>query len=52
MKKEVIGDISDARARLAGAQGPEEQAAANDELSGALRQTTSRCGKLSRFKSK
>lgn len=35
-EKEVIGDISDARARLAGAQGPEEQAAANDELSGAL----------------
>ena len=36
MRKIVIGDISDARARLAGAQGPEEQAAANDELSGAL----------------
>ena len=35
-EQEVIGDISDARARLAGAQGPEEQAAANDELSGAL----------------
>jgi LemA protein len=35
-EKEIIGDISDARARLAGAQGPEEQAAANDELSGAL----------------
>ena len=35
-EKEVIGDISDARARLAGAQGPEEQAVANDELSGAL----------------
>ena len=35
-EQEVIGDISDARARLAGAQGPEDQAAANDELSGAL----------------
>jgi LemA protein len=35
-EREVIGDISDARARLAGAQGPEEQAAANDQLSGAL----------------
>ncbi|WP_172372996.1 LemA family protein [Sporosarcina jiandibaonis] len=35
-EREVIGDISDARARLAGAQGPEEQAAANDALSGAL----------------
>lgn len=35
-EKEVIGDISDARSRLAGAQGPEEQAVANDELSGAL----------------
>ena len=35
-EQEVIGDVSDARARLAGAQGPEEQAAANGELSGAL----------------
>jgi LemA protein len=35
-EREVIGDISDVRARLAGAQGPEEQAAANDQLSGAL----------------
>lgn len=35
-EQEVIGDIADARSRLAGAQGPEEQAAANDELSGAL----------------
>ena len=35
-EQEVIGDISDARARLAGAKGPEEQAAANGELSGAL----------------
>lgn len=35
-EKEVIGNISDARARLAGAQGPEEQAEANAELSGAL----------------
>ena len=35
-EQEVIGDISDARARLAGAQGPEEQAEANSELSGAL----------------
>lgn len=35
-EKEVIGEISDARSKLAGARGPEEQAAANDELSGAL----------------
>ena len=35
-EKEVISDIADARARLAGARGPEEQAAANAELSGAL----------------
>lgn len=35
-EKEVIGEISNARAKLAGAQGPEEQAAANDELSSAL----------------
>ena len=32
----VLSDISDARARLAGASGPEEQSAANDELTGAL----------------
>lgn len=32
----VIQDISNARANLAGAQGPEEQAAADAELSGAL----------------
>lgn len=35
-EKEVIGEIADARSKLAGARGPEEQAAANDELSGAL----------------
>ncbi len=35
-EKEVIGDISNARARLAGAKGPEEQAVADAELSGAL----------------
>lgn len=35
-EEKVLGDISDARARLAGASGPEEQSAANDELSGAL----------------
>lgn len=35
-EKEVIGEISEARSKLAGAAGPEEQAAANDELSGAL----------------
>lgn len=35
-EKEVIADISDARARLAGASGPEEQAAADTELSNAL----------------
>ncbi|MDS9472693.1 LemA family protein [Sporosarcina pasteurii] len=35
-EQEVLGDIADARSRLAGAAGPEEQAAANDELSGAL----------------
>ena len=35
-EKEVIGDIADARARLAGAQGPEEQADADAALSGAL----------------
>lgn len=35
-EKEIISDIADSRARLAGAQGPEEQAVANTELSGAL----------------
>ncbi|MBT2678354.1 LemA family protein [Bacillus sp. ISL-35] len=35
-EKEVIKSISDARARLAGANTPEEQATANAELSGAL----------------
>ncbi len=35
-EKEVIGEISDARAKLSGAASPEEQAEANDELSGAL----------------
>ncbi len=35
-EKEVIADVSDARAKLAGAQGPENQAVANEELSGAL----------------
>ena len=35
-EKEVIASISDARARLAGAKTPEEEAAANDQLSGAL----------------
>lgn len=35
-EREVIGEISDARAKLAGAQGPEAQAEANDELSSAL----------------
>lgn len=35
-EKEVIQSISDARARLAGANTPEEQATANAELSGAL----------------
>jgi LemA protein len=35
-EKEVIASISDARARLAGANTPEEQATANTELSGAL----------------
>lgn len=35
-EQEVIGNVSDARAKLTGAQGPEEQAVANDELSGAL----------------
>lgn len=35
-EEEVIASISDARARLAGAKTPEEEATANDELSGAL----------------
>ena len=35
-EKEVIASISDARARLAGANTPQEQATANTELSGAL----------------
>lgn len=35
-EKEVINDISDARAKLAGAKTPADQAKANDDLSGAL----------------
>lgn len=35
-EKEVIAQISDARAKLAGARGPEEQATADTELSNAL----------------
>lgn len=35
-EKEVIENISEARTKLAGANGPEEQAVANNELSGAL----------------
>lgn len=35
-EQEVLGNIADARAKLAGAGSPEEQAEANDELSGAL----------------
>ncbi len=35
-EKEVIASISDARARLAGAKTPQEEATANAELSGAL----------------
>lgn len=35
-EKEVIKDISDARAKLSGARGPEEQAAADGELQNAL----------------
>jgi LemA protein len=35
-EKEVIASISDARARLAGAKTPQEQATANADLSGAL----------------
>ena len=35
-EQEVLGNIADARTKLAGAGSPEEQAEANDELSGAL----------------
>ncbi|GIN86520.1 hypothetical protein J6TS2_29060 [Heyndrickxia sporothermodurans] len=35
-EKEVIKNVSDARAKLAGAKTPVDQATANDELSGAL----------------
>ncbi|MEH7416640.1 LemA family protein [Neobacillus drentensis] len=35
-EKEVIASISNARAQLAGAKTPEEEATANDQLSGAL----------------
>lgn len=35
-EKDVIASISDARAKLAGAKTPEEEATANDQLSGAL----------------
>lgn len=35
-EKEVIGEISEARSKLAGARGPEEQAAADAQLSSAL----------------
>lgn len=35
-EKEVLSNIADARSNLAGANTPEEQAAANDQLSGAL----------------
>jgi len=35
-EEEVLGNIADARSRLAGASTPEEQAVANDELTGAL----------------
>ncbi|MED4718199.1 LemA family protein [Bacillus badius] len=35
-EKEVLKNVSDARAKLAGAGSPQEQAEANDELSGAL----------------
>ena len=35
-EKEIISDIADSRAKLAGAKGPEDQAAANTELSGAI----------------
>ena len=36
MKKKYLQQISDARSKLAGANTPEEQATANNELSGAL----------------
>jgi LemA protein len=35
-EEKVFTDIADARAKLAGARGPEQSAAANDQLSGAL----------------
>lgn len=35
-EKEVIAQVTEARSKLAGANGPEEQAAADSELSGAL----------------
>ncbi|EGQ20316.1 LemA family protein [Sporosarcina newyorkensis 2681] len=35
-EKEVLENIANARSKMAGAQGPEEQAAADSELSGAL----------------
>ncbi|MFB5088653.1 LemA family protein [Psychrobacillus sp. PGGUH221] len=35
-EEEVLGNIADARSRMAGANTPEEQAEANNELSGAL----------------
>lgn len=35
-EKEVIGQVTEARSKLAGANGPGEQAAADSELSGAL----------------
>ncbi|MDW0111020.1 LemA family protein [Sporosarcina aquimarina] len=35
-EKEVIAQVTEARSKLAGAKGPEEQAAADSELSGAL----------------
>ncbi|MDI2586632.1 LemA family protein [Psychrobacillus sp. NEAU-3TGS] len=35
-EKEVLSNIADARSKLAGATTPEDQAAANDQLSGAL----------------
>ncbi|REB04744.1 LemA family protein [Sporosarcina sp. BI001-red] len=35
-EKDVIGQVTEARSKLAGANGPQEQAAADTELSGAL----------------
>ncbi|MDN4526307.1 LemA family protein [Fictibacillus fluitans] len=35
-EKEVLKDISDSRARLAGAKSPQDEAQANDQLTGAL----------------